>query len=105
MGGGSLSSVLSSALGGSGPPLGSGTPGQQRGRGAGPGAGPIGCFRVTLQMQGAEAVPGGPSPRVFQPPHLPQQNPLSYFLHPQPQGRHAQGQPCNLPDLPEMQLP
>uniref|UniRef100_A0A8C3M817 Uncharacterized protein n=2 Tax=Galliformes TaxID=8976 RepID=A0A8C3M817_CHRPC len=61
--------------------------------------------RLYLQMQGAEAVPGGPSPRVFQPPHLPQQSPLSYFLHPQPQGRHAQGQPCNLPDLPEMQLP
>ncbi|XP_010713813.1 neuronal PAS domain-containing protein 2 isoform X3 [Meleagris gallopavo] len=61
--------------------------------------------RLYLQMPGAEAVPGGPSPRVFQPPHLPQQSPLSYFLHPQPQGRHAQGQPCNLPDLPEMQLP
>ncbi|XP_052529085.1 circadian clock protein PASD1 isoform X5 [Tympanuchus pallidicinctus] len=61
--------------------------------------------RLYLQMQGAEAVPGGPGPRVFQPAHLPQQSPLSYFLHPQPQGRHAQGQPCNLPDLPEMQLP
>ncbi|OXB63212.1 hypothetical protein ASZ78_016361 [Callipepla squamata] len=61
--------------------------------------------RLYLQMQGAEAVPGGPSPRVFQPPHVPQQSPLSYFLHPRPQGRHAQGQPCNLPDMPEMQLP
>ncbi|XP_021261361.1 circadian clock protein PASD1 isoform X5 [Numida meleagris] len=61
--------------------------------------------RLYLQMQGAEVVPGVPSPRVFQPPHVPQQSPLSYFLHPQPQGRHAQGQPCNLPDLPEMQLP
>lgn len=68
-------------------------------------AAPIGSLPVALQMQGAEAVPGGPGPRVFQPAHLPQQSPLSYFLHPQPQGRHAQGQPCNLPDLPEMQLP
>ncbi|XP_040428140.1 circadian clock protein PASD1 isoform X4 [Cygnus olor] len=61
--------------------------------------------RLYLQMQGPEAVPGGPSPRVFQPAHVPQQNPLSYFLHPQPQSRHAQGQACNLQDLPEMQLP
>lgn len=71
---------------------------------AGHGAGLI-CLRVFPQMQGPEAVPGGPSPRVFQPAHVPQQNPLSYFLHPQPQSRHAQGQACNLQDLPEMQLP
>ncbi|XP_009470577.1 PREDICTED: PAS domain-containing protein 1 [Nipponia nippon] len=58
-----------------------------------------------LQMQGPEPVPGGPTQRIFQPPHPPQQNPLSYFLHPQQQSRHAQGQACNLPDLPEMQLP
>ncbi|XP_075619592.1 circadian clock protein PASD1 isoform X1 [Balearica regulorum gibbericeps] len=61
--------------------------------------------RLYLQMQGPELVPGGPTQRVFQPPHNPQQNPLSYFVHPQQQSRHAQGQPCNLPDLPEMQLP
>eukprot|EP00075_Anas_platyrhynchos_P005038 XP_012955943.2 circadian clock protein PASD1 isoform X1 [Anas platyrhynchos] len=61
--------------------------------------------RLYLQMQSPEAVPGGPSPRVFQPAHVAQQNPLSYFLHPQPQSRHAQGQACNLQDLPEMQLP
>ncbi|XP_010078196.1 PREDICTED: neuronal PAS domain-containing protein 2-like [Pterocles gutturalis] len=61
--------------------------------------------RLYLQMQGPELVPGGPTQRIFQPPHTPQPNPLSYFLHPQQQSRHAQGQPCNLPDLPEMQLP
>ncbi|RMB98376.1 hypothetical protein DUI87_25282 [Hirundo rustica rustica] len=61
--------------------------------------------RLYLQMQGPELVPGAPTQRIFQPPHAPQQNPLSYFLHPQQQGHHAQGQPCNLPDLPEMQLP
>ncbi|XP_035179965.1 circadian clock protein PASD1 isoform X2 [Oxyura jamaicensis] len=61
--------------------------------------------RLYLQMQSPEAVPGGASPRVFQPAHVPQQNPLGYFLHPQPQSRHAQGQACNLQDLPEMQLP
>ncbi|XP_039573216.1 circadian clock protein PASD1 isoform X3 [Passer montanus] len=61
--------------------------------------------RLYLQMQGPELVPGAPTPRVFQPPHTPQQNPLSYFLHPQQQSHHTQGQPCNLPDLPEMQLP
>ncbi|XP_071669588.1 circadian clock protein PASD1 isoform X3 [Patagioenas fasciata] len=59
--------------------------------------------RLYLQMQGPEPVPGGPTQRIFQPPHTPQQNPLSYFL--QPQSRHTQGQACNLPDLPEMQLP
>nr|XP_021140737.1 neuronal PAS domain-containing protein 2-like [Columba livia] len=57
------------------------------------------------EMQAPEPVPGGPTQRIFQPPHTPQQNPLSYFLQPQPQSRHAQGQACNLPDLPEMQLP
>lgn len=56
-------------------------------------------------MQGPEPVPGGPTQCIFQPPHAPQQNPLSYFLHPQQQNRHTQGQTCNLPDLPEMQLP
>ncbi|KAJ7402796.1 hypothetical protein BTVI_83228 [Pitangus sulphuratus] len=61
--------------------------------------------RLYLQMQGAELVPGGPTQRIFQPPHAPQQNPLSYFLHPQQQSHHTQGQPCNPPDLPEMQLP
>ncbi|XP_055673789.1 circadian clock protein PASD1 isoform X6 [Falco peregrinus] len=61
--------------------------------------------RLYLQMQGPELVPGGPTQRIFQPPHTPQQNPLSYFLHPQQQSRHAQGQACNLPDMPEMQLP
>ncbi|XP_064933905.1 circadian clock protein PASD1 isoform X5 [Columba livia] len=61
--------------------------------------------RLYLQMQAPEPVPGGPTQRIFQPPHTPQQNPLSYFLQPQPQSRHAQGQACNLPDLPEMQLP
>ncbi|XP_040470804.1 circadian clock protein PASD1 isoform X4 [Falco naumanni] len=61
--------------------------------------------RLYLQMQGPELVPGGPTQRIFQPPPTPQQNPLSYFLHPQQQSRHAQGQACNLPDMPEMQLP
>ncbi|XP_064015633.1 circadian clock protein PASD1 isoform X2 [Pogoniulus pusillus] len=57
--------------------------------------------RLYLQMQGPEPVPGAPTPRIFQPPHTPQQNPLSYFLHPQ-----QQGQACSLPDLhSEMQLP
>ncbi|XP_077042245.1 circadian clock protein PASD1 isoform X1 [Agelaius phoeniceus] len=59
--------------------------------------------RLYLQMQGPEL--GAPTQRIFQPPHAPQQNPLSYFLHPQQQSHHTQGQPCNLPDLPEMQLP
>ncbi|XP_063272914.1 circadian clock protein PASD1 isoform X2 [Prinia subflava] len=62
--------------------------------------------RLYLQMQGSELVPGAPAQRAFHPPHAPQQNPLSYFLHPQQQqSHHTQGQPCNLPDLPEMQLP
>ncbi|XP_059715146.1 circadian clock protein PASD1 isoform X5 [Haemorhous mexicanus] len=61
--------------------------------------------RLYLQMQGPELVPGAPTQRIFQTPHTPQQNPLSYFLHPQQQSHHTQGQPCNLPDLPEMQLP
>ncbi|KAF4794437.1 Circadian locomoter output cycles protein kaput [Turdus rufiventris] len=61
--------------------------------------------RLYLQMQGPELVPGAPTQRIFQPPHTLQQNPLSYFLHPQQQSHHTQGQPCNLPDLPEMQLP
>ncbi|XP_009949164.1 PREDICTED: neuronal PAS domain-containing protein 2-like [Leptosomus discolor] len=61
--------------------------------------------RLYLQMQGPEPMPGGPTPRIFQPPATPQQNPLSYFLHAQQQSRPAQGQACNLPDLPEMQLP
>ncbi|XP_030352493.1 circadian clock protein PASD1 isoform X3 [Strigops habroptila] len=58
--------------------------------------------RLYLQMQGPELVPGSPAQRILQPPHTPQQNPLSYFLHPQQQSRHAQGQAS---DLPEMQLP
>ncbi|KAM8997622.1 neuronal PAS domain-containing protein 2-like isoform 1-T3 [Ara ararauna] len=57
--------------------------------------------RLYVQMQGPELVPGG-AQRILQPPHTPQQNPLSYFLHPQQQSRHAQGQAS---DLPEMQLP
>ncbi|XP_062469268.1 circadian clock protein PASD1 isoform X4 [Pezoporus occidentalis] len=57
--------------------------------------------RLYLQMQGPELVPGG-AQRILQPPHAPQQNPLSYFLHPQQQSRHTQGQAS---DLPEMQLP
>ncbi|XP_075291623.1 circadian clock protein PASD1 isoform X2 [Opisthocomus hoazin] len=61
--------------------------------------------RLYLQMQGAEPVAGAPTQRVFQPQHAPQQNPLSCFLQPQQQSRRAQGQACNLPDLPEMQLP
>ncbi|XP_061862535.1 circadian clock protein PASD1 isoform X2 [Colius striatus] len=61
--------------------------------------------RLYLQMPGPEPVPGGPAQRIFQPPHAQQPNPLSYFLQPPQQSRHAQGQACNLPDLPEMQLP
>ncbi|XP_010132862.1 PREDICTED: neuronal PAS domain-containing protein 2-like [Buceros rhinoceros silvestris] len=62
--------------------------------------------RLFLQMQGPEPVPGSPTPRIFQPTPTPQQNTLSYFLHPQQQSRRAQGQACNVPDLhPEMQLP
>ncbi|XP_064374301.1 circadian clock protein PASD1 isoform X1 [Dromaius novaehollandiae] len=61
--------------------------------------------RLYLQMQGPESVPGGPNQRVFQPSHTPQQSPMGYFVHPQQPSRHAQGQPCSLPDLPEMQLP
>lgn len=56
---------------------------------------------VSWQMQGPELVPGG-AQRILQPPHAPQQSPLSYFLHPQQQSRHAQSQAS---DLPEMQLP
>lgn len=62
-------------------------------------------IRVSQQMQGPEPAPGGPAQRIFQPTPTPQQNPLSYFLHSQQQSRHTQGQACNLPDLPEMQLP
>ncbi|XP_053129557.1 circadian clock protein PASD1 isoform X2 [Hemicordylus capensis] len=65
---------------------------------------------LNLQMQGAatESVPVGQNQRLFQQPHLPQQNPapaMGYFHHPQPQTRHLQGQACSLQDLPEMQLP
>ncbi|XP_010013504.1 PREDICTED: neuronal PAS domain-containing protein 2-like [Nestor notabilis] len=58
--------------------------------------------RLSLSMQGPDLVPGGPAQRILQPPHVLQQNPLSYFLHPQQQSRHTQGQAS---DLPEMQLP
>ncbi|XP_010220820.1 PREDICTED: PAS domain-containing protein 1 [Tinamus guttatus] len=66
---------------------------------------PILCFPIGLEMQGPESVPGGPNQRVFQAPHASQQSPMGYFVHPQQPSRHAQGQPCSLPDLPEMQLP
>ncbi|KYO32838.1 hypothetical protein Y1Q_0009417 [Alligator mississippiensis] len=58
-----------------------------------------------LQMQTPESVQGSQGQRIFQSSHLPQQNSMGYFLHPQQQACHAEGQPCNLQDLPEMQLP
>ncbi|XP_062440503.1 circadian clock protein PASD1 [Rhea pennata] len=61
--------------------------------------------RLYLQMHSPEPVPAGPTQRVFQPSHAAQQSPLGYFVHPQQPSRPAQGQPCSLPDVPEMQLP
>ncbi|KAM8800294.1 LOW QUALITY PROTEIN: neuronal PAS domain-containing protein 2-like [Eudromia elegans] len=61
--------------------------------------------RLFLQMQGPEPVPGAPSQRVFQPPHASQQSAMGYLVHPQQPSRRAQGQPCGLPDLPELPLP
>ncbi|XP_032625346.1 circadian clock protein PASD1 isoform X1 [Chelonoidis abingdonii] len=58
-----------------------------------------------LQMQAPESVPGSQNQRIFQPSHTPQQNTMGYFLHPQQQSHHPQGQSCNLQDLPEIQLP
>ncbi|XP_065412774.1 circadian clock protein PASD1 isoform X4 [Chrysemys picta bellii] len=58
-----------------------------------------------LQMQAPESVQGSQNQRIFQPSHIPQQNTMGYFLQPQQQSHHPQGQSCNLQDLPEMQLP
>uniref|UniRef100_K7GDD4 Neuronal PAS domain protein 2 n=1 Tax=Pelodiscus sinensis TaxID=13735 RepID=K7GDD4_PELSI len=57
------------------------------------------------QMQAPEPVQGSQNQRLFQPSHLPPQNVMGYFLHPQQQSLPPQGQACNLQDLPEMQLP
>ncbi|XP_032994166.1 circadian clock protein PASD1 [Lacerta agilis] len=65
---------------------------------------PVQQHHLYLQMQGA-AEPGQ-NQRLFQQPHVPQQNAtMGYFHHPQPQSQHLQGQHCSLQDLPEMQLP
>uniref|UniRef100_A0A1W7RJ11 Neuronal PAS domain-containing protein 2-like protein n=1 Tax=Agkistrodon contortrix contortrix TaxID=8713 RepID=A0A1W7RJ11_AGKCO len=65
---------------------------------------PVQQHHLYLQMQSA-AEPGQ-NQHLFQQPPLPQQTTaLGYFHHPQPPSHHLQGQPCNLQDLPEMQLP
>nr|DBA20961.1 TPA: hypothetical protein GDO54_017690 [Pyxicephalus adspersus] len=53
-----------------------------------------------LQMQAPESMQTGQSPSLYQQPHIPQQNTMGYFLHPQ-----QQSQSGNMSDLPEMQLP
>ncbi|XP_018413983.1 PREDICTED: neuronal PAS domain-containing protein 2-like [Nanorana parkeri] len=53
-----------------------------------------------LQMQTSDSMQTGQPQRIYQQPHIPQQNTVSYFLHPQ-----QQSQSGNMPDLPEMQLP
>ncbi|XP_068107139.1 circadian clock protein PASD1 isoform X2 [Hyperolius riggenbachi] len=55
---------------------------------------------VYLQMQTQDSMQTGQSQRIYQQPHIPQQNAMGYFLHPQ-----QQSQSGNLSDLPEMQLP
>ncbi|KAM5146663.1 circadian clock protein PASD1 [Mantella aurantiaca] len=52
-----------------------------------------------LQMQTSDSIQTGQS-RIYQQPHIPQQNAMGYFLHPQ-----QQNQSGNMSDLPEMQLP
>ncbi|KAK9393589.1 circadian clock protein PASD1 [Crotalus adamanteus] len=65
---------------------------------------PVQQHHLYLQMQ--SAAEQGQNQHLFQQPPLPQQTTtLGYFHHPQPPSHHLQGQPCNLQDLPEMQLP
>ncbi|XP_075797222.1 neuronal PAS domain-containing protein 2 isoform X2 [Pelodiscus sinensis] len=66
---------------------------------------PVQQHHLYLQMQAPEPVQGSQNQRLFQPSHLPPQNVMGYFLHPQQQSLPPQGQACNLQDLPEMQLP
>ncbi|XP_030065709.1 LOW QUALITY PROTEIN: circadian clock protein PASD1 [Microcaecilia unicolor] len=57
--------------------------------------------QLYLQMPAAESIQRGQTPRLFQQPHIPPQNTMNYFLHPQ-----QQNQSSSLPpDLPQMQLP
>ncbi|XP_029463433.1 neuronal PAS domain-containing protein 2-like isoform X2 [Rhinatrema bivittatum] len=56
--------------------------------------------QLYLQIPAAESIQGGQTQRIFQQSHIPQQNTMSYFLHPQ-----QPNQTSNLPDLPQMQLP
>ncbi|XP_044161768.1 circadian clock protein PASD1 isoform X2 [Bufo gargarizans] len=61
---------------------------------------PVQPQHLYLQMQSPESMPSGQSQRMFQQPHIPQQNAMGYFLHPQ-----QQNQSGNISDLPELPLP
>ncbi|XP_071981728.1 circadian clock protein PASD1 isoform X2 [Engystomops pustulosus] len=61
---------------------------------------PVQPQHLYLQMQNPESMQSSQSQRIFQQPHIPQQNTMAYFLHPQ-----QQNQSGNISDLPEMQLP
>lgn len=61
---------------------------------------PVQPQHLYLQMQNPESMQSSQSQRMFQQPHIPQQNTMGYFLHPQ-----QQNQSGNISDLPEMQLP
>ncbi|XP_069799096.1 circadian clock protein PASD1 isoform X2 [Dendropsophus ebraccatus] len=61
---------------------------------------PVQPQHLYLQMQNPESMQSSQSQRMFQQPHIPQQNAMGYFLHPQ-----QQNQSGNISDLPEMQLP
>ncbi|KAM4696421.1 circadian clock protein PASD1 [Rhinophrynus dorsalis] len=53
--------------------------------------------QLYLQMQAPDTIQTGQSQRIFQQPHIPQQNTIGYFLHPQ-----QQNQTGNMSDLPEL---
>ncbi|KAG9478430.1 hypothetical protein GDO78_013447 [Eleutherodactylus coqui] len=62
---------------------------------------PVQSQHLYLQMQNPESMQSSQSQRMFQQPHISQQNTtMGYFLHPQ-----QQNQSSNISDLPEMQLP
>ncbi|XP_056395674.1 circadian clock protein PASD1 isoform X2 [Hyla sarda] len=58
---------------------------------------PVQPQHLYLQMQNPESIQSSPSQHMFQQPHIPQQNTMGYFLHPQ-----QQNQSGNRSDLPEM---
>ncbi|KAM4663413.1 circadian clock protein PASD1 [Discoglossus pictus] len=53
--------------------------------------------QLYLQMQTPESLQGSQTQRIYQQPHIQQQNPMGYFIHPQ-----QQNQTGNITDLPDI---